>query len=63
MIIKAILILIQYLNVEVSEVLVYQIWLPLINWKQPFSTFFRPFRPFSQQEQEEQQEQQQQSDM
>ena len=59
---KDIVILIQYLNVEVSKILVYQIWLPLINWKQPFSTFFRPFPTFSPQEQEQQQEQEQ-SDM
>ena len=26
------------------KVLANQIWLPLVNWKQPFSTFFRPFR-------------------
>ena len=49
------------------KVLVYKIWLPLINWKQPFSTFFRPFPTFSPQEQEEEQqeeqEQQEQSDM
>ena len=48
-----------------SKVLVYYISLPLINWKQPFSTFFRPFPTFSpqQQQEEQQQEQQQQSDM
>ena len=27
------------------KVFVHKIWLPLINWKQPFSTFFRPFPP------------------
>ena len=31
--------MIQYLNLKMFKVLVNQIWLPLINWKQPFSIF------------------------
>ena len=46
--------MIPYLNSKMFKVLVDQIWLPLINWKQPFLTFSQ---------QEEVQQQQQQSDM
>ena len=42
------------------KVLVKQIWLPLINCKQPFSTFFPTFS--LQQEEQQEQQQQQQSD-